>query len=169
MEAKWIAKEVHRLMSERPEYSVGVVSFYSAQSNEILKQMEPFGITELLDDGGYRIRDTWSTTRDSAGRLTERIRVGTVDAFQGKEFDIVFLSMTRSNDVVIDNQKSLRRKYGHLMLENRLCVAMSRQKRLLVVVGDGQMLKGEEADKAIHGLVEFMKLCEGKDGIQLYS
>jgi len=66
------------------------------------------------------------------GHLKERIRVGTVDAFQGKEFDVVFLSMTRSNDLPITDNRSLRRKFGHLMLENRLCVAMSRQQRLLI-------------------------------------
>ncbi len=166
-EAKWIAKEAHRLISENPDYSVGIISFYSAQTNEILKQLEPYGITEYLDDGGIRIKDSWRTTRDKSGDLVERIRIGTVDAFQGKEFDIVFLSMTRSNDIVIENAKQLRQKFGHLMLENRLCVSMSRQKRLLVVVGDSQMLKGEAAEKNLRGLVEFMKLCEGKNGIQL--
>ena len=29
----------------------------------------------------------------------ERLRIGTVDAFQGMEFDIVFLSMVRSQDM----------------------------------------------------------------------
>jgi len=167
VEAKWIAEEAQRIMSDHPEYSVGVVSFYSAQTNEILKQMEPLGITEYLDDEGIRLKENWRTTRDLSGKLIERIRIGTVDAFQGKEFDIVFLSMTRSNDVQINGSKSLRRKYGHLMLENRLCVAMSRQKRLLIVVGDSHMLKGEEAGKSVRGLVEFMKLCGGENGTQL--
>ncbi|MDF1552528.1 MAG: AAA domain-containing protein [Deferrisomatales bacterium] len=168
-EAKWIAQEAHRLMTERPDLSVGVISFYSAQVNEVLRQMEPLGMTEQLEDGSYRIHDSWKTTRGASGKLTERLRVGTVDAFQGKEFDIVLLSMTRSNDIVADQPKLLRRKYGHLMLENRLCVAMSRQKRLLVVVGDGGMVKDEQAARAVPGLVQFLKLCGGDHGIQLHA
>ncbi len=168
-EAKWIANEAHRLMTERPELSVGVISFYSAQVNEILRQMEPLGMTEQLEDGSLRIHDSWRTTRSDSGKLTERLRVGTVDAFQGKEFDVVLLSMTRSNDIAADQPKLLRRKYGHLMLENRLCVAMSRQKRLLIVVGDSGMLTGEQAAQAVPGLVRFLKLCGGDHGVQLHA
>lgn len=168
-EARWIAKEAHRIMTDRPDLSVGVVSFYSAQVNEILRQMEPLGMTEQLEDGSLRIHDSWKTTRSDSGRLTERLRVGTVDAFQGKEFDVVLLSMTRSNDLAADQPKLLRRKYGHLMLENRLCVAMSRQKRLLIVVGDSGMLIGEQAAQAVPGLVRFLKLCEGDHGVRLHA
>lgn len=168
-EAKWIANEAHRIMTERPELSVGVISFYSAQVNEILRQMEPLGMTEQLEDGTLRIHESWRTTRSDSGKLTERLRVGTVDAFQGKEFDVVLLSMTRSNDIAADQPKLLRRKYGHLMLENRLCVAMSRQKRLLIVVGDTGMLAGEQAAQAVPGLVRFLKLCGGDHGVQLHA
>ena len=98
------------------------------------------------------------------GHLKERIRVGTVDAFQGKEFDVVFLSMTRANDFPNSDERSLRRKFGHLMLENRLCVAMSRQQRLLIVVGDSGMLRGEVAERSLAGLAAFRKLCEGRHG-----
>jgi hypothetical protein len=47
--------------------------------------------------GAYRIRDAWRQTRGTTGKLIERLRVGTVDAFQGKEFDVVLLSMSRSS------------------------------------------------------------------------
>jgi hypothetical protein len=103
------------------------------------------------------------------GHLKERIRVGTVDAFQGKEFDVVFLSMTRSNDLPITDNRSLRRKLVTLMLENRLCVAMSRQQRLLIVVGDSGMLRGEVAEQSLAGLVAFRKLCEGRHGLHCFS
>lgn len=168
-EAKWIAVEAQRLMQERPDLSVGIISFYSAQVSEILRQMESTGLTEHLEDGSYRIRESWRTTRGASGKLIERLRVGTVDAFQGKEFDIVLLSMTRSNDTVGDQPKLLRRKYGHLMLENRLCVAMSRQKRMLVVVGDSEMLAGEQAAQAVPGLVKFHELCGGDHGVKIHA
>jgi hypothetical protein len=76
--------------------------------------------------------------------------------------------MTRSNNIDATDEKSLYRKYGHLMLENRLCVAMSRQQRLLIVVGDSSMLEPKAAVNAISGLVRFRELCGGKYGAQLH-
>lgn len=169
VEAEWIAKEVERLAIARRDLSFGVISFYSAQVDEVLRAMEKRGLSERLDDGSYRVKDAWRETRSEDGRLIERLRVGTVDAFQGKEFDVVFLSMTRSNDLPASDERSLRRKLGHLMLENRLCVAMSRQQRLLIVVGDAAMLRGEASEKALRGLVGFRELCGGKHGIALQA
>lgn len=166
-EAEWIAKEVERLATVRRDLSFGVISFYAAQADEVLRAMEKRGMSERLDDGSYRVKDAWRETRGGDGRLIERLRVGTVDAFQGKEFDVVFLSMTRSNDLPVTDERSLRRKLGHLMLENRLCVAMSRQQRLLIVVGDAAMLRGEASEKALRGLVAFRELCGGKHGLAL--
>ncbi|KFA90324.1 DEAD/DEAH box helicase [Archangium violaceum] len=162
-EARWIAQEVKRLAEQRPDLGFGVITFYSAQVQAILRELARLGMAEQGEDGEYRIISAWRETGDRK----ERLRVGTVDAFQGKEFDVVLLSMTRSNDLRASKQEvlSLRRKYGHLMLENRLCVAMSRQQRLLIVVGDGSMLRGEAAATAIPGLVAFRQLCEGRHGI----
>ena len=163
-EGRWIAKELKSLATVRPDLSFGVISFYAGQVDGILAELEPLGIAEQLPDGSFRVADAWRETRGMDGHLKERIRVGTVDAFQGKEFDVVFLSMTRSNDLPITDNRSLRRKFGHLMLENRLCVAMSRQQRLLIVVGDSGMLRGEVAEQSLAGLVAFRKLCEGRHG-----
>lgn len=57
------------------------------------------------------------------------IEINTVDAFQGRETDIVFYSVVRSND---------EGKLGFLKDVRRLNVALSRSKELLVVVGDHQ-------------------------------
>jgi superfamily I DNA and/or RNA helicase len=168
VEAGWIAEEAHRILVERTDFSVGVIAFYSAQVNEILQQMERHGLSEQIEGGAFRIAENWRETRSSSGQLKERLRVGTVDAFQGKEFDVVFLSMTRSNDLSGSDEKTLRRKYGHLMIENRLCVAMSRQQRLLVVVGDAEMLRSEKAAEVITGLVKFHEFCGGENGVRLH-
>jgi len=159
-EARRVAEEVFHVASGQPELSVGVISFYVAQRDEILETMSNFDLTEQDDAGDYRVRDRWRRTTD--GR--ERLRVGTVDAFQGKEFDIVFLSLARSNRVRVADEASRRRRYGFLLLENRLCVAMSRQHRLLVVVGDIGMANGPDAEASIPGLVAFRRLCEGPHG-----
>ena len=120
------------------------------------------------DDGRYEINPAYKRGRTGDG-AAEIIRVGTVDAFQGMEFDVVYLSMVRSNDMKVnvseetpEVSKQLQKKYGFLMYENRLCVAMSRQKRALICVGDSAMLQGAQAAKAVAPLVEYYKLC-GED------
>ncbi|MBN0266904.1 hypothetical protein JTM79_36445, partial [Pseudomonas aeruginosa] len=80
----------------------------------------------------------------------KQLRVGTVDSFQGLEFDVVFLSMVRTlpqnwQPKDDDRDKQARALFGHLCLYNRLNVAMSRQKKLLVVVGDTGLLQSELA------------------------
>ncbi|GAA7520669.1 hypothetical protein MMM110_15100 [Helicobacter pylori] len=55
------------------------------------------------------------------------LEIGTVDSFQGKEFDVVFLSSVRTCHT---------EGFGFLKDFPRLCVALSRQKRALIVVGD---------------------------------
>lgn len=160
VEARRVAEEAHAVVSRYPALSVGVITFYAAQRDEILSSMCEVGLTERDDEGGFRIRDQWRRTSD--GR--EQLRVGTVDAFQGKEFDVVFLSLTRSNRVPVKDEATRRRRYGFLLLENRLCVAMSRQHRLLVVVGDPAMVASPESESSVPGLSAFRRLCEGPDG-----
>jgi len=163
VEARRVAEEASRILSQRPDLSVGVITFYAAQRDELMGVLVEMGIAERTESGGFEIREAY---RETSGTRKERLRVGTVDAFQGKEFDIVLLSMTRSNDIQGTDERSFRRKYGHLMLENRLCVAMSRQQRLLIVVGDASMLRGATAADAIPGLVRFYELCGGPNGIR---
>ena len=217
-EARAITKYLAEWMSSEngKELSYGVISFYSGQVD---------CINEMLGD----LADGSS-----------EVRVGTVDSFQGMEFDVVFLSMVRtlppsnnvidvafSEDGVIRGEKTvngatkssdasndmrrstgwLRKRlanlagavedapeseeavpeidfdtpyrhvphiepsgndveakkaqslFGFLCMYNRLNVSMSRQKKLLVVVGDSDLLKTELSGKYIPGLVDFYALC----------
>ena len=59
-------------------------------------------------------------------------RADTVDAFEGAEADIVIVDLVRSNP---------RGMVGFLEVHNRINVAMSRAKRLLIVVGDSQTVR----------------------------
>lgn len=167
IEARWIAKEVRRLLVDvGADVSIGVISFYRAQVDELMENLVLEGIAERDPDSDeIDILPEWRTIERDNGSREERLRVGTVDAFQGKEFDVVFLSITRSNSWPAETEDDRRRKYGHLMLENRLCVAMSRQRRLLIAVGDKTMFETEEAREAVNGLSRFLELCGGKDGL----
>ena len=168
-EAAWIAAEVKRLLTDGdPHLSVGVITFYLAQKNEILEGLLKEGVAERdSDTGDIGIKQEYRTVQAEDGRLEERLRVGTVDSFQGKEFDIVFLSIARSNELAASDEEDRRRKYGHLLLENRLCVAMSRQRRMLVAVGDREMFSTPVAREAVPGLARFLDLCGGDDAVVL--
>lgn len=163
VEARRIAEEAKRILDSQQNISVGVITFYSAQVRMILKEMYRLELAIKTEDG-YQLVDEYAQLE---GR--ERLRVGTVDAFQGKEFDVVLLSMTRSNEIpaALDNRYAQRRKFGFLTLENRLCVAMSRQKKLLIVFGDDEMIHHEAAKEAIPSLVAFYELCGGEYGVRL--
>lgn len=164
-EATWIAEEVQRIGSENQGLSIGVITFYSAQAKVLCEALQEQGVLEEGEEG-WRPADDWRFT--STGKIRSRIRVGTVDAFQGMEFDVVFLSLVRSNRVQA-GAGTWHKKYGFLLLENRLCVAMSRQQRLLVVVGDSGMFTGPQlADvPGVRALSEFWTLTGGEHGRRL--
>ena len=124
------------ILSEKgKKLSYGVISFYKAQVDEI-------------------------TERLKREELADKVKVGSVDAFQGMEFDIMFLSVVRTN-----TKESLKSTfpYGFLASENRLCVALSRQKRLLIVVGDSDIFYSKEwkelAKKNVPAMVNLYELC----------
>lgn len=155
VEAEAIVAELKRLMNskEGQELTFGVISFYKQQVKAIEDALVDVGIVDRTDDG-TEIVDPYREVKLPSGRFAERLRFGTVDAFQGMEFDVVFLSMVRSNT---------RGVFGHVTSPNRLCVAMSRQKRLLIVAGDDGMLRAANAPKGIGPLVAFHNLSEVRD------
>src|SRR5262249_5842169 len=153
VEARRLAAELSRLMDEAPHLTFGVISFYAAQVGAIWRELRRVGVAAEQEDGSYQL-----AARHQIG-VGERRRVGTVDAFQGMEFDVVLLSLTRSNGLAAVDEGGRRRKFGHLLLENRLNVAMSRQKRLLIVVGDQGMIQAEQVE-GLRPLVLFdRELC----------
>jgi hypothetical protein len=148
VEATAIAQQLNDWINSEAgkNLSFGVISFYKAQAELIRKQLG-----NLADDD-------------------KKIRIGTVDSFQGMEFDVVFLSMVRTlpqnwNSRDADREKQARSLFGHLCLYNRLNVSMSRQKKLLVLAGDSTLLKHPLAQEFIPGLVDFMKLCQNEGKI----
>ncbi len=166
VEARWVAEEALRLLKTYPQYSIGVITFYTAQAKSIENALLDCGVMYIDPTSGeMETLDDYKLTKSlDSSPPRERLRVGTVDAFQGKEFDLVLLSMTRSNRLQASDERAIRRKYGHLVLENRLCVAMSRQKRLLIVAGDDGMLSGDGGAKSVPGLAKFRDFCGGAYG-----
>ncbi len=128
-EAKKIVEEIREVLKKDPNKKIGVISFYRKQADNIEQRIQE----ELTD--------------------TQRMQVsvGTVDGFQGKEFDIVYLSCVRANGV---SEGEMRGRVGHLTDMSRLCVAFTRAKQLIVAVGD------RDTVECIPAIKSFIKLCE---------
>lgn len=90
--------------------TIGVISGYQAQVSELIRSIDPNNPTR------------WQNLN---------IEVATVDSFQGRECDVVLYSTVRSNT---------RGNIGFLRDYRRINVALSRAKRLLVIVGDDQTM-----------------------------
>lgn len=169
LEARRLADEAKRLLDSCGDaVSIGVITFYSAQRDAIFEALKGLGVTARnADSGEWEIQEQYRKTSNHE----ERFRVGTVDAFQGKEFDIVLLSVVRSNRQQLPTgsdtdafETAANRKYGHLRLSNRMNVAMSRQRSLLVAVGDKAMVQSAGGEKAVPAMHAFFALCQGGYG-----
>lgn len=113
-EVEIIGQDVRKILSEEADASIGIITFYAAQAQLIKRHLDSF-----LND-----------------EEKNNIEVGTVDAFQGKEFDYVLLSCVRSNR----SKDGSSPVVGFLEKPNRLCVAFSRSIRQLAVYGDVETL-----------------------------
>ena len=170
-EAEYIASALKQYLNspEGKDLSYGVITFYSNQRKLIQKKLNM-----------------------KLGDRASLVRVGSVDAFQGMEFDVIFLSVVRcsTKKVQIDwsqlereavslekdraddpaweeaRQKIGLRYYGFLVSENRLCVALSRQKKLLIVVGDAGAFSegdwGKLAEYCVPAMQQLVALCKKK-------
>ncbi len=151
-EAKRIVELLNQLKQD-PAFdnlSIGVITFYSKQVDSICAEAARYGFTERQGDGSYKISTVYQMTLD--GR--EKLRIGSVDSFQGKEFDIVILSTVRSNNTMRIDENNLK-VFGFLTLENRLNVAFSRAQKMIITVGDSEMFSDEFAETYVKGIHDF--------------
>jgi superfamily I DNA and/or RNA helicase len=130
--------------------SIGIITFYAKQVELLFSEAAKKGYAEQNADGSYEISRQYKET----GNGREKLRIGSVDSFQGKEFDIVILSTVRSNDFKRTHENH-KKVFGFLTLQNRLNVAFSRAQKLVIVVGDGAMFVDEFAKTYVEGLHEF--------------
>lgn len=94
------------------------------------------------------------------------IRISTVDRFQGMERNIIIVSMVRSHCIQTErNQKPNFEKYGEdgypkqqdlgfAQSPNRLNVALSRAKRLLIIVGDSKLFRTKNIYDNVYNTID---------------
>jgi len=185
-EAERVVEEVERLMSAGGEaLSVGVITFYAAQRDLIMEKLTQVQIdgVPLMERKSTGIEPheqfKWAkkVRSDGSEYSEERLRVGSVDAFQGKEFDVVLLSCVRTGPQgrrgpagraedrpEKSRETLLNERYGFLRLPNRMNVAMSRQRQMLICVGDAALATHVDAEDAVPALAALYQLCGGVHG-----
>ena len=183
VEAERIVEEVQRIMEAGGDsLSVGVITFYAAQRDLIMEKLSQTRVNGsplmVKQEGSYEPHDDFKWARkpnaDGSVSVEERLRVGSVDAFQGKEFDVVLLSCVRTYKSMTisklaeaepqDREVQLNRQFGFLRLPNRMNVAMSRQRQMLICVGDAKLATNRDAEEAVPALAAFHQLCGGDYG-----
>lgn len=142
-EADLVVERVKEILEDSVE-TIGVITPYRAQAQLINDQLKSKQVLDI--------------ERHSVGS-EHRLRIGTVDAFQGMEFDVVLFSAVRNNDRPCSNEKEALSKFGFLTFENRMNVSLSRQRKLLIVIGSRTMFSDDSARVYVNGLYEFMNLC----------
>lgn len=107
-----------------PHTSIAIISPYRAQC-EYLNE-------ELAED-------------EALAPYLPYIDINTIDAFQGQERDLIYISLVRSND---------QGEIGFLSDYRRMNVAMTRAKKQLVVIGDSATIGGDDFYQAFLEYVE---------------
>ncbi|XP_026223832.1 putative helicase mov-10-B.2 [Anabas testudineus] len=96
-----------------------------------------------------KIRNALQMDKDLRGEDLENVLVGSVEQFQGKEFNIILVSTVRSNPKLTAHNQQFT--LGFVNNAKRFNVAITRARALLIVVGDPRVLKTDQIwNKFIH-------------------
>jgi hypothetical protein len=128
---------VNHPQPEGKEWEVACLAFYRRQEKLIREGGDKFGLRgdgringlQAITDSKSAMSNFEYNRHKTKGPHTVRIRLHSVDRFQGHEADVVFLSMSRTqNDGFLDNP-------------NRLNVSITRAKFLLVILGNHEYFR----------------------------
>ena len=100
---------------------------------ELIDGLLSMGIDDIIITTPYKQQERMLQFHIS-NRNNTKIRVGTIDEFQGQESEVTIVSMVRSN-----NEADIEKAIGFVNIP-RSCVAFSRSKRKTIIVGDQNTL-----------------------------
>lgn len=120
--------------------TVGILTFYRRQETEIRKRLQK--ICTKYSKGSQMRKISQFYLEDSNGNEIIKIKLYTVDKFQGQEADVIFLSMVNTKrDGFMDNP-------------NRLNVAITRARYQMVYVGKRKYYQYKSESKELNTIAE---------------
>jgi superfamily I DNA and/or RNA helicase len=134
-EAELVALVAERFLSplQARGRSLGIISLYAGQARLIRRELDRRRVPQQV--------------RQATG-----LRVSTVDRFQGTERDVVIVSLCANG----------RRPSSFLRTPNRINVAMSRARRLLIIVGSSATFCRQHGEDSHYGI--FLKIARSQRG-----
>ena len=152
-EARTIAQEVLRHMSENPEESVGIVAMNAQQQNEIEMHIEQ----QIKDDALLR------QAYDKNKQLEEPLFVKNLENVQGDERDVIMISMTYGPGEVGGR---VFQRFGPINRDvgwRRLNVLFTRSKKRMQIFSSMQssdILISNTSKRGVKSLRAFLEYCE---------
>jgi superfamily I DNA and/or RNA helicase len=134
------------------EKQIGLISFYGKQINHLEKML-------------IQNHNDLYKGKGKENDKKNLIRLSTVDRFQGMERNIIIVSMVRSNliassqgqepsDIYGDLGYPLQESLGFAESPNRLNVALSRARRLLIIVGNSEHFCRKPIYKNVYNTIQ---------------
>jgi hypothetical protein len=151
-EAKCIAALVQQLVQQEALFEV-----FDALNND----EQPIGIICMYSEQKRLLVRTFNSSPILRNLVERRIvKIDTVDSYQGKENDIVIISLVRNNQ---------RRRAKFLSSEQRINVALSRAKERLYVVGSSGMWVDSTDDNPLARILAYVDENSGEEFVRLDS
>ncbi len=116
------------LLVEDDEPKIGIICMYGEQVRHLIREINGVAWARTLLEKGI-------------------IKVDTIDSYQGKENDIVIVSLVRSNASGIQ---------GYVSSENRANVALSRAKEALFIIGNSEMWNNHNEGSAFGRVFKYI-------------
>ena len=138
LEAEFVLEKIEELLEAGvKEEWIGVITPYKDHEEYIKKLMKSGEVSFQVPSSKFQ------EAMDNKKLL--EVEVKSVDGFQGREKEIIILSLVRANE---------REEIGFLSDIRRLNVAITRAKRKLIIIGDAKTLI---CDKTYRDLIEYVK------------
>lgn len=116
---KWLDNKL------KTKKEIGIISPYKVQKNKLEEQLIEYKFSNI------------------------DIEINTIDAFQGREKQIIIMNCVRNN---------LDGKFGHTSGDARMNVAISRAQELLFIIGNEKFIENnKKSAKSIYNLLEYLK------------
>jgi senataxin len=127
---------------------VGIITPYKAQVKLLKSLIHPW------------LRQVFPSHKSQFSSLSSLVEINTVDAYQGREKDVIIINCVRANKL-----QEVKASLGFLTDYRRMNVAITRARHFLFVIGNAETLK---RDKEVWA--QFVQKAErGEDGWKYHT